>query len=121
MGESPRVLKASLVPSGVTRFVAAVRKIDPNLSFQAHAGNGVVILKFSEFPAGGLSRMLIGNLQPLAAAAGGNVQVLSNPSRQDLTHQSVWGGLDAPFALMTAVKQQFDPHDILNPGRFVYV
>ena len=38
-----------------------------------------------------------------------------------MTHASVWGGLDAPAALMTAVKRQFDPGDILNPGRFVYV
>jgi len=38
-----------------------------------------------------------------------------------MTHQSVWGGIDAPFALMSAVKRKFDPKDILNRGRFVYV
>jgi FAD/FMN-containing dehydrogenase len=38
-----------------------------------------------------------------------------------MTHQSVWGGLDVPFCLMSAVKQKFDPKNILNPGRFVYV
>lgn len=120
-GESPLVLKASLAPSGVTQFLAAVRQFDPRCSFQAHAGNGIVIVRLAEFPASGLSRMLVGKLQPLAAAAHGNVTVLSNPSQSEVTHQSVWGGLDAPFELMTAVKRQFDPQDLLNPGRFVYV
>jgi glycolate oxidase FAD binding subunit len=119
--EAPLVLKASLAPSGVARFVGTLREVDARCSFQAHAGNGIVIVRFSEFPAGGLSRMLVGKLQPLAAAARGHVQVLSNPSQAEMTHQSVWGGLDAPFELMTAVKREFDPHDILNPGRFVYV
>jgi FAD/FMN-containing dehydrogenase len=120
-GESPLVLKASLRASGVTPFIAAVRRIDPRCSFQAHAGSGIVIVRFAEFPAGGLSRMLVGNLAPLAAASQGHITVLSNPGQADLTHQSVWGGLDAPFELMTAVKRQFDPQDLLNPGRFVYV
>jgi FAD/FMN-containing dehydrogenase len=47
--------------------------------------------------------------------------VLSNPSGNEMTHQSAWGGLDSPFTLMSAVKQKFDPKNILNPGRFVYV
>jgi FAD/FMN-containing dehydrogenase len=36
-----------------------------------------------------------------------------------LTHQAAWGG-SAPLALMTAIKRQFDPLDLLNRGRFVY-
>lgn len=120
-GDSPLVLKASILPSGVPQFLGAIRKLDARASFASHAGNGVAIIRFSEFPTGGLSRMLVANLQPVAAAAHGHVQVLANPNQQEMTHQSVWGGLDAPFELMTAVKRQFDPHDLLNPGRFVYV
>jgi FAD/FMN-containing dehydrogenase len=33
----------------------------------------------------------------------------------------VWGATDAPLALMTEVKRKFDPQDILNRGRFVYL
>jgi glycolate oxidase FAD binding subunit len=119
-GESPLVLKASVVPSAATRFVRAVREVDANCAIQAHAGNGIVIVRFSAFPEGGLSRTLIGKLEPVASATHGNVVILSNPSGGEMTHQSVWGGIDAPFPLMTAVKQQFDPKDLLNPGRFVY-
>ncbi len=119
-GESPLVLKASVVPSATARFIRAVLDVDPNCSIEAHAGNGIVIARFSTFPEGGLSRTLIGKLEPAASAAHGNVVILSNPSGSEMTHQSVWGGIDAPFPLMTAVKQQFDPQDLLNPGRFVY-
>lgn len=120
-GESPLVLKASVVPSGTTAIVEAARAIDPECSIQAHAGNGVVIVKFSKFPEQGLSRALVGGLQPVAAKFQGSIGVLSNPSGSEMTHQSAWGGIDAPFDLMTEVKRQFDPADVLNRGRFVYI
>ena len=121
VGDAPLVLKASLVPSGVTQFIDALRLLDPQASVQSHAGNGIVIARLSAFPKEGLSRALVGNLQPAAAAQHGSLMVLSNPSGSEMTHQSVWGGLDVPFSLMSAVKQKFDPKNILNPGRFVYV
>ena len=120
-GNSPLVLKSSVVPSGTAAMVAAARRIDPQVSVQAHAGNGVAIVKFSTFPSEGLSRAIVGNLQPAAARYHGSISVLSNPSGSEMTHQSVWGGLDAPFELMTEVKRRFDPKDLLNRGRFVYI
>ncbi|MEX0819969.1 MAG: FAD-binding oxidoreductase, partial [Pirellulaceae bacterium] len=119
--ESPLVLRASMVPSGTTRFFEALQSLDANCSIQAHAGSGIVIARMSEFPSAGLARTLVGKLQPVAASAHGNVVVLSNPSRSEMTHQSVWGAVDAPFDLMTSVKREFDPHNILNPGRYVYL
>jgi glycolate oxidase FAD binding subunit len=120
-GNSPLVLKASVVPSGVTALVAAARKLDPACSIQAHAGNGTVLIKLAAFPAQGLSRALVGDLQPVAAAHHGHVAVLSNPSGAEMTHQSVWGAIDAPLSVMSDIKRKFDPKDILNRGRFVYV
>ena len=119
--ESPLVLQANMVPSGTTRFAAALHELDENCSVQAHAGNGVVIAHLSDFPADGLARTLIGQLHPVAAAAHGHVTVLSNPSSAEVTHQSVWGAIDAPFDLMTTVKREFDPRNILNPDRFIYL
>src|SRR5262249_41533907 len=100
VGESPLVLKASVVPSGVTSMIEAARRVDAECSIQAHAGNGTVFIKLSKFPAGGLSRALVGNLQPAAAAHHGQLVVLSNPSGAEMTHQSVWGATDSPLALM---------------------
>jgi hypothetical protein len=113
-GPSPLVLKASLVASGVTRFASAVREIDPRASLQCHAGNGIVIARFAEFPAGGLSRTLIQNSHP------------SPPKRRDMCQcfqipkalrrpASARGGGEAPFALMSEVKKQFDPRKHFEP------
>ncbi|MBC8350849.1 MAG: FAD-binding oxidoreductase [Planctomycetes bacterium] len=120
-GESPLVLRASIAPSGITRFIEAVQSLDANCSVQSHAGNGIVIARLSEFPSAGLAKTLVGNLQAVAASAHGNVVVLSNPGGSEMTHQSVWGAVDAPFELMSSVKREFDPKNILNPDRFVYV
>jgi len=120
-GQSPLSLKAAVVPSGVTAMIAAARQLDPQCSLQAHAGNGTVFIKLATFPAQGLSRALVGQLQPVATAHSGNLIVLSNPSGAEMTHQSVWGAIDAPLDVMSVVKRKFDPKDILNRGRFVYV
>jgi glycolate oxidase FAD binding subunit len=116
---SSLVLQATVAPSAVTSWLAAVLAIDPQCSFQSHAGNGVIVVRFSEFPESGLSRTLVGQLQPAANAGHGHVVILSNSQGGEMTHQSVWGGL-APFWLMGEVKRKFDPRGILNPGRFVY-
>jgi glycolate oxidase FAD binding subunit len=119
-GNSPLVLKAATRASAVTRFAQEVIAIDGQSSIQAHAGSGVTIARLAEFPAGGLSRTLVGRLQPIAAAAQGHVVILSNPGGAEMTHQSVWGSRRSAFALMAEVKRRFDPKNVLNPGRFVY-
>jgi glycolate oxidase FAD binding subunit len=120
-GQSPLVLKANVVPSGLPAVIDAARELDPDCSIQAHAGNGIALIKLSQFPAQGLSRALVGRLQPVAASKGGQVIVVSNPSGAEMTHQSVWGATDSPLALMTEVKRRFDPKNILNRDRFVYL
>jgi glycolate oxidase FAD binding subunit len=114
------VLKTTGVPSGTRRMIQVLREVDESIGIQAHAGNGVVIAKFSEFPPDGLSRVLAGKIEPVAAAASGSATILSNPSANEMTHHSVWGATDVPYHLMRQVKQAFDPNNILNPGRFVY-
>ena len=117
--ESPLTIKASVRPGQVTAFVRLVLEIDPNASIQAHAGNGIVIARFANFQPASVSRDLIGRLQPAAKRSGGHVVVLTS-NVGDLTRQAVWGGADEAVAWMSKVKRQFDPHNILNPGRFIY-
>jgi glycolate oxidase FAD binding subunit len=118
--KGPLVLKAALLPGGVTSFIAATQQLDPNCSFQAHAGNGIILVRLSQAPIGGVTKGLIGTLQAAASAAHGSLVVLSGAAASEATHQSVWGTPSAPRSLLTAVKQQFDPRNILNPERFVY-
>lgn len=118
--DSPLTVQASVTPSGVLPFVAACRRRDPDCSVLAHAGNGTVFVRFAAFPDKGLGELMMGDLQPAAAAHHGHVVILNAPPGTAITHRSVWGG-EAPLALMTAVKKKFDPLDLLNRGRFVYV
>jgi len=119
-GNAPLVIKAAMRPSRTVEFLQLLHEIDPDGSFQAHAGNGVVIAKLTQFPAGGLSKMLVGRLQPAAAERGGHVIVLSCTTPAELTHQCWWGTVGDSITVMEEIKRRFDPKDLLNRGRFVY-
>lgn len=108
------VVKLTGVPSGTTRCFDALRGADPGVSIQAHAGNGVLIGRFSEYPGGTT------NLKSIAASVYGSATILSNPGGAEMTHHNVWGVADVPFDVMKQVKDTFDPDNVLNPGRFVY-
>jgi FAD/FMN-containing dehydrogenase len=107
------------VPSNTTRFVQLVQELDPQASIQAHAGNGIVIARFASFDAGDVSRGLIARLHPAAQQWGGNAVVLSS-TLDGWTRQALWGNASAAAPWMAKVKRQFDPQNLLNPGRFAY-
>ncbi len=113
------VLKAAVPPSRTVEMIRAFREA-ADCSIQAHAGNGIVIAQYPSFPAGGVSRILIGKLHPASQTAGGSLTVLSSTLGGELTRQAVWGSSTSAAMLMEAVKRQFDPKNILNPGRFVF-
>lgn len=119
-GSAPLVVKATVVPSRMTSIVSLALEIDPNSSIIAHAGTGSLVMRFSKIPSEGLSRTLVARLQSAVAQASGHVQILSNPGNIEATRQATWGAVQSPLALMTAIKQQFDPANILNPGRFIF-
>jgi len=119
-GESPLVIEAGLPPSRVVPFVREIRVIDPQASIQSHAGDGVVIVRFANFTADDISKVLVGQLQSLAGQAGGHVVVLRKGIEGAWTRRAVWDIPGAALAAMQAVKSQFDPLGILNPDRFVY-
>ncbi|HEY2147624.1 MAG TPA: FAD-linked oxidase C-terminal domain-containing protein, partial [Pirellulales bacterium] len=113
------VLKASVPPSRTLEMIRVLRDA-ADCSIQAHAGNGIVIAGYPSFPAGGVSRLLIGRIQPAAQSSGGNVVVLSSTLTGELTRHAVWGATGGAGMLMEAVKREFDPKNLLNPGGFVY-
>jgi glycolate oxidase FAD binding subunit len=113
------VIKANMLPSAVTGFLATLFELDPGCSVEAHAGNGIVIARLS-LPPAEATRLLIRRLQPAAATGQGNVVVLSYPEGMELTRQVIWGAAANSTRTMRVVKEQFDPKELLNPGRFVY-
>lgn len=113
-------LRIVVLPSGTANVVEAVRRLDGAASLQAHAGNGVVWVRFDEMPEGGLTGAAVKGLQQVAASNGGKALVVSCSDAGELTRQAVWGTPGGDLELMRSVKTAFDPAGILNPHRFVY-
>ena len=114
------VLKLQTVPSAVTRMAALLDAANLDLSIQAHAGNGTLLVRVPKAPAAGWSRVVLHDWQPAALAAGGSLVFLAAPGPGELTGRVQWGEPSGPLALLQRIKQQFDPHNILNPQRFVF-
>jgi glycolate oxidase FAD binding subunit len=109
-------LKARLRPSGVTSFVEQVQFVSPDATLQAHAGNGIVLASVPAISdSTGLQR-LVDRLQTLAENCGGGAVVHACSAGTELNRKAVWGA-DASSRMMQSVKRQFDPKNLLNPGR----
>ncbi len=63
---------------------------------------------------------LVGQLRAIAVAHGGTMTVLKRPDGVELTAADLWGPPGPEIRIMRAIKERFDPRNILNPGRFVY-
>ncbi|MBX9790546.1 MAG: FAD-binding oxidoreductase [Pirellulales bacterium] len=114
------IIKASVLSSMITNLIRSIQELAPTAAILAHAGSGIVTVRLSETPLGGLAAAIVRHWQPAARAARGNLVLLAARDTGELTRQVVWGMPQDDARLQLAVKQQFDPHGILNPGRFVY-
>jgi len=122
---APWVLKFNVRPSCVVAICSQVRKAFPNASLLAHAGNGIILAKPGgakpEEPAAHeLAKPLMGELRRAAAADGGQAIVWNSPTPDELTRVLAWGPSRDDDAMMRRLKNQFDPHGLLNPGRYQF-
>jgi glycolate dehydrogenase FAD-binding subunit len=113
------MLKASVVPTGVARWLArlgtAAREGGVRARWRAHAGHGLIYARFE-----GTAEALIALVEPLRAAAQveqGSLVVADAPPAI-ASEVDVWGP-SAALDVMRGLKARFDPHGTLNPGRFV--
>ncbi len=118
--DGPFVIKANVLPSETAKFAGALLAAVPNSSLQAHAGNGIVKAHLPAMQGHEAAKLMIQRIGPLASSSSGNAVVISYPAGAELPRGALWGAAPSGIASMRAVKEQFDPHDILNPGRFVY-
>jgi glycolate oxidase FAD binding subunit len=139
-------LEVAVLPSATADMIADLLELLPGCSLQAHAGNGIIQVRLPgrrpshasprsegmqqsggprQTPAvpscaSGLAAMLRDTLRPAVAATNGHLVVLSSPDGAELTCHDVWGPLGDGAAVMGAIKDEFDPLGILNPGRFIF-
>jgi glycolate oxidase FAD binding subunit len=116
---SPMVMKIAVPPSAVIEMTRSLLAVDATCAIQAHAGNGIVMARFREFRHEHISKSLIAKLRPAAVRFGGSLVVVRS-KLEGLTPHLVWGGRTEGTVLLEQIKRQFDPRNILNPGRFAY-
>ncbi|MGQ0549113.1 MAG: FAD-binding oxidoreductase [Armatimonadota bacterium] len=81
----------------------------------AHAGSGATWIRLD---AADVSENVLSALRELAARHAGHLLLARGP--RDLKATSdVWSPAPAALGVMRALKQAFDPQNIMNPGRFV--
>jgi glycolate oxidase FAD binding subunit len=118
-GTASLVVQIAVLPRATTDFLRRLFQLDPDCSVQAHAGNGIIQVRFSHEPQETFAA-LGGQLRPAVTAAGGSMVVLCWPDGLPLGRNDVWGPPAGGADVMQAIKSRFDPKGILNPGRFIY-
>ena len=106
--------KASVLPSQLPALIDALEALEaPRLL--AYPTVGVC---YAAWPSPVDAESIAGAVRELTSAAGGTLVLERCPL--DLKRRAdVFGDAPASFGLMRRVKQQFDPHGVLSPGRFV--
>jgi glycolate oxidase FAD binding subunit len=110
--------KANLLPHAVADFCRQAVPLREDVCLQAHAGNGIVVGQVPRDLTLEQATAMLKALQPLAAAASGNVIVQRCPPAWKRS-LPVWGIPRNDGWLMRKVKEKLDPRQMFNPGRFV--
>ncbi|HEY6102097.1 MAG TPA: FAD-binding oxidoreductase [bacterium] len=86
----------------------------PGATWVAHAASGAIFIRIPWAGAAGA----FARLTDVAQSHRGHVVLIAAPPevKQGL---DVWGPPPQALGLMREIKRQFDPNDLLNPGRFV--
>jgi glycolate oxidase FAD binding subunit len=140
LADFPAHVQIAVRPGAATKMIGKIVSLDPDCTIQAHAGNGIIRVMFSDSKINPVSTaaaapglgtddmethspftfLLRRRLSPLVEDAGGKLTVLKNPQGNSLTRRDVWGPAPDAFAVMQSLKDRFDPAGILNPGRFIF-
>jgi glycolate oxidase FAD binding subunit len=111
------LLKATTEVASLGRVLAAIDTAAAAAGANAHTRGSAAVGTLDVAVQGGDPAAVVGRLREAAPSFGGTVVVLDAPPEVKAA-LDVWGpvrGLD----LMRRVKDQFDHHRVLSPGRFV--
>jgi len=112
-------LKASLLPTETAHWLTNLEQVCQQQEVQAtwrvHAGHGLISVRLVGDDAALIAS--VNKLRQKAMEQKGSVVVTEAPFQ--LAQQlDVWGPVPA-LSVMRNIKARFDPHNTLNPGRFV--
>ena len=116
--KSQSVYELAVRPSRVVAALEQLRSLRPHASLIGHAGLGKIFV-FADEDAGVTPEVIV-RLRAAIAPLGGHVTVLRYPWDQAWNRSVIWGPHGPASRYMQGLKDQFDPHNILNPGRYVF-
>lgn len=119
------IFRVSVKPADLATMITETQKYlpeSPLSMLRAHAGNGVIRLHATNDALSWFRTKerpkRIAELRRRAQDYGGNMMILRAPL--ELKSQiDVWGEVGPTAVLMHALKEKFDPQNLLSPGRFV--
>jgi len=112
------VLRIGSVPARLVETLGAVEALLPGAAVAGAAGLGALRALVTHADAAAL-RTPLERLRATVAEVGGGVIVERGP-RALRERVDPWGPVPPPaMAVMRAIKAEFDPRAVLNPGRFV--
>jgi glycolate oxidase FAD binding subunit len=118
-GHASLLLQAQIPPVRVVGAVRSLLDADPRASIQAYAGDGIVCARLA-FPRSQPAAVFCRRLRASLAEMEGSLVILESPADEELSRETVWGPPGDGQRVMEAIKRQFDPQGILNPGRFIF-
>ncbi len=117
----PSTVRCTVPPAGVWRLQGLVKEVsqrlDRDTQVQGSAATGIVYAGFEERDDVDVTVELMTQIRRAATAEGGfSVVLRASPTAKART--DVWGPVPG-LSLMRRVKEGFDPHHRMAPGRFV--
>lgn len=118
--EEPQITcKIGVLPSNAAEMLDQFSRFAPSMQIGViHAGSGLGILRFPSLSLAALNQM-----RELCQAQRGFLTVLEAPialKQQALKQQfDIWGYPGNALSVMQSIKQQFDPHNLFSPDRFI--
>jgi glycolate oxidase FAD binding subunit len=116
-GGGEAVIRCSGQPSATEAMAASVLAAahDISLEIMISPGLGTLLLRARFLAAGAVQRFLVVR-DTLLASANHVVVLAADPALK--RGIDVWGRTPETIDVMRAIKHEFDPHRVLNPGRF---
>ena len=110
------LVKVSVLPTELGETLNVIERLAGKRGYVAagRAGAGVFLLRIAEDVQ--LQKRVIDGLRDVLQLGRGSAVIVKG-SPELRAHVDVWGPMGDGFALMKAIKQQFDPSGILSPGR----
>ncbi|HLA24242.1 MAG TPA: FAD-binding oxidoreductase [bacterium] len=108
------MIRLTVPLASVATALGAVAKLPGSVTWVAHAASGAVFLRC---PAG-VAPEAFDVLTRFAQAQHGHAVLTAAPPEMK-RGRDVWGPPPQALGIMREIKRQFDPNNLLNPGRFV--